>query len=61
MEPLQVGGANLLKSDKISVFENKIFLSGKNPLYRLNYFLKNPTSNRDVIQIFVFGSFISRE
>jgi hypothetical protein len=38
MEPLQLGGANLLKSDKISVFENKIFLSGKNPLYRLNYF-----------------------
>jgi endoglucanase len=28
---LQLGGANLLKSDKISVFENTIFLSGKNP------------------------------
>jgi endoglucanase len=28
---LLFGGANLLKSDKISVFENTIFLSGKNP------------------------------
>ena len=28
---LQFGGANLLKSDKISVFENTIFLSSKNP------------------------------
>jgi hypothetical protein len=27
----QLGGANLLKSDKILVFENKMFLSGKNP------------------------------
>jgi len=27
---LQVGAANLLKSDKISLFENKKFLSGKN-------------------------------
>jgi hypothetical protein len=28
---LQVGGANLLKSDKTLVSENKMFLSGKNP------------------------------
>jgi endoglucanase len=28
---IQLGGANLLKSDNISVFENTIFLSGKNP------------------------------
>ena len=32
---LQVGGANLLKSDKISVFENKTFLIGKKSIIPL--------------------------